>query len=240
MKFKRLDENSIRCIISREEMDKHGIGIDDLMDDRNKAETFLRYVLQEADEELNFKTDSDSLNVQLSIMPSGDVSLMISDDTQSAMKNMISQFKDSVKDFAKLLKEKGEDAGESQGIDTKDKDEKSVDDVAQDMIAVENDIDGDTVMTTTIWMEYDNLEDMIRLTKITPELLEEESNLYKYRGIYYLTLHVTMPRKDVARLAFAFGEYCSKMYYENKEAFTILEHGKTLIQKNAFWALSQM
>ena len=106
MKFKRIDNNSIRCIISQEEMNAHGIAIDDLMDDRNKAETFLRYILQQAHEALNFDMSGNLLNVQLSVMPGGDIALMISDNEQSALRNILNQFKDSLKVFKEAIEEK--------------------------------------------------------------------------------------------------------------------------------------
>ncbi len=99
MRFTRLDDNSIRCVISGEEMDEHGIRIDDLMDDRDKAESFLRYVLEEADEELGFKTESDSVNVQVSILPSGDIAMMITDDTQSAIEHMLAHMEEGIREF---------------------------------------------------------------------------------------------------------------------------------------------
>ena len=227
MKFKRLDENSIRCIISQEEMDEHGIGIDDLMDDRNKAETFLRYVLHEANQELNFKTDSDSLNVQLSVMPSGDVSLMISDDTQSALNHMLNHFKDSLKDFTEVLEEKRKE---------KEEEEPTPISMAKD----DKIPSGEEMMSSVIWMEFSDLDRIIRLAKIFPELAGEDTSLFKYKDTYYVSLRVHRPRKSVARLAFSFGEYCDRLYYEKQENYEIMEHGTLLISDDVFQVLGDL
>ena len=87
MKFTKINDSSIRCLISREEMDAQGINIEDLLDDRVKAEEFLRYVLQQARYEVDFVTTGEALNVQLTVMKDGDVSLMISDEDKAEEEN---------------------------------------------------------------------------------------------------------------------------------------------------------
>lgn len=247
MKFRRLDENSIRCIISKEEMDEHGIGIDDLMDDREKAESFLRYVLHEADEELDFKTDAESINVQLTVTPSGDVSMMITDDAQSAINHMISQFKDSIKDIKEMIEESEGEAGRIRRTEIDDalvsKWKPEVFD-KEDSKKSHKKEDGkespEEMLETTIWMEFKSMDKAMRLAHIAEELQNNESSLYKYRGTYYLKLPLNVPRKDVARLAFAFGEYCDKMYYETPESLSIVEHGQCLVHGNALEVLQKL
>ena len=100
MKFQKIDDNSIRCIISQEEMAESGIEIEDLMDHRDKAEGFLRKVLKEARSAVDFKADGSVINVQMSVMPSGDVSLMITDDANAAIRNILNEIKERMKDGA--------------------------------------------------------------------------------------------------------------------------------------------
>jgi negative regulator of genetic competence, sporulation and motility len=76
-------------------MNEKGVKIDDLMDNRSKAEEFLRGILQEAREKLDFQTSGEALNVQLSIMKDGDVLLMISDDQNAVIRTMLDQLKDA-------------------------------------------------------------------------------------------------------------------------------------------------
>ena len=100
MRFTKISNNSIRCIISQKEMGEHGVELDDLMDNREKAEGFLRYILQEARTAVDFRTNGNVLNVQMSIMPDGDIALMISDDADSAIRNMLSEMKNQLQAIA--------------------------------------------------------------------------------------------------------------------------------------------
>ena len=80
MRFQKINDNVIRCYITKEEMISRGVDIEDLMADRTKAENFLRYILQQAHYEVDFNVTGEALNVQMSVMQGGDITLMISDD----------------------------------------------------------------------------------------------------------------------------------------------------------------
>lgn len=243
MKFKRLDDNCIRCIVSKEEMDEKGIDINDFIDNRDNAEVFIREILDEADAELDFKTHSDGINVQLSVLPSGDVSLLISDDAQAAINHMLSQFEESIRDIADKIAEESMNEEDSrrtkiddtrvskwkpEKFDSKEDTKNSKKETAYDM------------MDTVIWMEFADLDRVIRLAHVNEELADNLSTLYKYRDTYYLSVPIKAPRKDVARLAFCFGEYCDKMYYETPETMSIIEHGRVLISGNAIEELLKL
>ena len=47
MKFRKLDDHKIHCIISQEEMNEKGMRIEDFLDHRDKTEEFLREILAE-------------------------------------------------------------------------------------------------------------------------------------------------------------------------------------------------
>lgn len=53
MKFRKLDDHKIHCIISQEEMNEKGMRIEDFLDHRDKTEEFLREILAEAKYELD-------------------------------------------------------------------------------------------------------------------------------------------------------------------------------------------
>lgn len=99
MKFKKISDNAIRCTITADEMSSYDIQLDDLLEDRKKAETFLRYVLEEAREEVNFTASEEALSVQLSVMPGGDVSMMISGGQEESLHDVIDQLKDTLSEL---------------------------------------------------------------------------------------------------------------------------------------------
>ena len=183
MKFNRIDENSIRCVISQAEMDEHGIHIDDLMDNREKAETFLRYVLQQANEEIDFNLTGNALNVQLSVMPGGDISLMISDNEKSALKNMISEFRRSLQNFRDVLEEKRTALSDAGSLLKELKEIAAKNQIVQK--SSDSELKSDDMMQVTVWAEFTSLDQMIRMSKAVPKLHDRPSVLYKHSGIFY-------------------------------------------------------
>ncbi len=233
MRFKRIDNNSIRCIISQEEMDEHGIAIDDLMDDRNKAETFLRYVLQQAHDEIDFEMTGNMLNVQLSIMPDGDVSLMITDNERSALKNIISQFRDSLKMVKEALEEKKNSLTDASKVLEEYKealpDKKSL-----------GKSHADDPFRVTVWTELPSLESGILLVQAVPSIVGRESTLFKYKDTYYLRMEMDGTRKEAASLAFTMSEYVTVLYGETPAVYDVIEHGKVIIDTEATKKLAQL
>ncbi len=96
MKLKRISENTIRCTVTAEEMDQYEINLEDLLGKRDNAEMFFRKILQEAEKELGFTAQAGDLNVQLSVLPKGDVSMMISKGESFSVGDLMSQITEAL------------------------------------------------------------------------------------------------------------------------------------------------
>ncbi len=91
MKFRRLNDNTINCIISREDLQKNGLMVNDLFERKDKAIRFIRNVLLEAAREQNFSLSDDYTAMRITILPDQSVSLTLSvgrqetqEDTEAA------------------------------------------------------------------------------------------------------------------------------------------------------------
>ena len=247
MRFKRIDNNSIRCIISQEEMDAHGIGIDDLMDDRHKAETFLRYILQQAHDVLNFEMTGNVLNVQLSVMPGGDVSLMITDNEHSALRNLLNQFKDSLRMMKEAVEEKQSGLAELKNIVGRELEERRNRSenarILEQGLPEKSPFSKDSVedpFDCVVWAELPSLEQAITLVKTVEILKDRPSSLYKYRDLYYLRIDMKSTRKEAASLAFSAAEYVNSVYAENPGVYDVIEHGSLILPENAIATLASL
>ena len=225
MKITKINDNSIRCVISREEMSEKGINLDELMDDRSKAEEFLRYVLQQARYEVNFVTKGEALNVQMTVMKDGDVSLMISDDQNMAIHAMLAQFKEKLREFQETL---------ANGGKNNTTDVVSLDPAQTVLLTGASD---DEIVDMDVWVELDTLDDCMLLAN-SLSLPDAESRLLKYHDSYYLTIHLEQSRKELARSVFSIAEYSENMYTVGTASYYIEEHGKVLIGERALYELS--
>lgn len=233
MKFQKIDDNSIRCIISQEEMAESGIEIEDLMDHRDKAEGFLRKVLKEARSAVDFKADGSVINVQMSVMPSGDVSLMITDDANAAIRNILNEIKERMKDGAtdsEILK--AWVPKEFHDTDVAEKNKKPLD--------LSLDKAEDKVSDMKLWAEFNSLSNAISCAGKLPDIVNAPSSLYQFHDSFFMEIRLKVNKKDFAGVAFRVAEYADDIYAETPVAMEIKEHGKVVIKDHAVSVLSSV
>lgn len=246
MKFTKLNENSIRCVISQDEMIEYGVNLDDLMDDREKAEDFLRVILDEAKTEVDFHTSGEALNVQLSIMPDGDIALMISDDQNAAIRAMLSQFKDKLKDFSDFIneeknkKDKKENLHKKGTKDVKPYEPTPFDQVVETTKEVLEAAAEDDPLEMTLWSEYERLDDCIRLAKALAALGDVDSYLYKFDDAYFLSMTLVQTKRQMAKNVFAVAEYSTQVFNDASLAARLHEHGTLILKEHALRDLREL
>lgn len=224
MKFQRINENVIKCIMTREEMSVRGLNVEDILGDRAKAEEFLQYVLTKARYEVNFETNGDVLNVQLSVMKDGSVSMMISDDQNAAIKVIAEQFKEKLREFSKVL----EDSSKYKEMKTKDI--YSTEKVIKYFISTP---DEDNRASYDFWTRLSSLDECILLSKALSSVQDVPSTLYKYCGDYYFNIHLSMDKKEIAKNVFIMSEYSDDVSGDFGDYLMVKEHGKIIIKENA-------
>ena len=237
MKFTRINENSIRCIISRQEMDAAGVKIDDLMDNRAKAEEFLRFVLQEARTELNFRATGDSLNVQLSVMQDGDISLMISDDANAAIHAMIQQFKEKLKDFSEILSGGSSEARPYEPVDFNEENRRRH--VEEALGILERAGDSEPIIMS-LWAQFNKLDECIDLAATLSYLGDIPSDLYTYDDKYYMHITMSQTKRQIAHNVFTVAEYSNAIYNDETVSGIMSEHGRQLLSTSALEQLREL
>ena len=86
MVFRRINDTTINCIITEEDLNEHGIHLDDLFERKKEAVEFIRGVLAEASRTENFNIQSEYTSMKIAVLPDHTISLTISEDpAQSKM-----------------------------------------------------------------------------------------------------------------------------------------------------------
>lgn len=214
--------------MTQEEMRCQGINIDDLMDDRAKAEEFLQYVLTKARYEVDFVTRGDVLNVQLSVMKDGEVSMMISDDQNAAIRAIAEQFKEKLREFSKVLENKSNSAVLRQVSAPEEPEAKP--DIIDDIVSGDK---SEEVTEYDFWTRLSSIDDCIRVANALSDISDVPSRLYKYYGEYYIWVHLSMTKSEVAKYVFIMSEYSDDVSSESNEYLMVSEHGEVLIADRA-------
>lgn len=237
MKFQKINENVIRCIISQEEMSRQGVNIDDLMADRGKAEAFLQYVLSAAKYEVDFVTSGDVLNVQLSVLKDGEVAMMISDDQNATIRVLAEQFKNKLQEISRALQESvaAKDIDDPKNS-SKDKLLKDIMNETPDKGEASEEVRTDY----TFWSRLSSLDDCINMARALSDVKTVPACLYKYYDEYFMSVSFKLTKSEIAKYVFIMSEYSDDVSAESKEYLMVSEHGQVIISENAIEKLIEL
>lgn len=84
MTFRRINNTTINCIITAEDLSKNGIQIDDLFDRKQEAVEFIREIVAHAARSENFDLSSGRATMKMTVLPDRSISLTISEDPAAA------------------------------------------------------------------------------------------------------------------------------------------------------------
>lgn len=68
MEYKKIDENTIRCIVTEEDMESFGLNLDEFLSHSGRSDEFLQYIVSEARDELGYQNDRGIVSMRLELL----------------------------------------------------------------------------------------------------------------------------------------------------------------------------
>ena len=199
MKFKKLDDKTVCCMVSTEDLSDNNITIEDFIQNKDKVQDFLEEVVEAAKEEVGFETSGPMLSIQIMAMYPEGVMITMSEEP----KDMAGVIK------AGLAQLKGE-----LGMDDEDWIEVKPDVIPEPEEGVEaaekatrTKKENDTIISI---FSFSKLEDVFAFAEHTSVRSGLNSTLYKdeKKGVYYLYLEkVRMSEERYRQLVVTAMEY---------------------------------
>ena len=236
MKFKRIDLETVRCLISEAELQENGLDMDDFLKSGEKTEDFLRKIIMMAEEEVGYKVPGGSLSVQASILPNHILSLTLSErqngilDILKNLKNALTKISDAVRDddteaFREILEAMGAtDARERIGTHGDEPDQKS---------PVKN----------TYQIEFENFDDILHYAHGTYLPVRVSNVVYRLprNGKYYLVVYKGFLNDDeMCRLLSAALDFSNAIYSDTALLAYLDEHGELIVEGDAIETLRSL
>lgn len=231
MEYRRINNNAVQCIITKEDMEGYGLTIVDIFERNEKGEKFLRDVVQEALEEVGGEMSGGNIAMQIS--PTQDKGLVItfSDAGPSAMLDMLEHIKSALvnsgMDMEKVL-EQIQQGGELPETEQ----ENAIETVVKAMDRAE--------AQTRVFVFY-ALSDVISFANAAFGEKKMGSKLYKLNDLYYLVLmKKRISQKDFDKLSCQAVEFADPIRYGFKQVDYLEEHGECLIPAQAIGKLKKI
>lgn len=106
MTFKRIDEDTIRCIISADEMIEYGIEMEDFFRDKEKVNGFLETILKEAMEEVGELHHHGVMSMQIMPLSKNRISITFSEkSSEGGLSDVLEYIKQSLQELDELPEE---------------------------------------------------------------------------------------------------------------------------------------
>lgn len=254
MTFKRIDEDTVCCIVTEEDMLDNGLEVDDFLQNKDKIQEFLHTIVERAEKEVGYEAREGVLAMQVAMLPEHGVAITFSEKENFGIKDMIENIKkavstmdagttddifgqfeeqvrksidmidDTVKAKARELQEKIKQKKATENNETK---------------AGNKDAEQYVQRKRTGIFEFTAMKNVIKCCQSLKEDFYGNSCLVKDKDNYYLIVD-NEGAKDVDFLkvcgnAIEFGKFISSA--EGREAY-IKEHGSVIIAKDAIAVLS--
>lgn len=81
MIFRRVDDTTIRCMVTREDLEEYDITFEDFFKDVQKSRSFIQVIVEKAKEEADLEVHGDALSVQVMVIPPDSIAITLSEDT---------------------------------------------------------------------------------------------------------------------------------------------------------------
>ncbi len=229
MKFEKMENGSLRCILTQDDLDQNGIELEDFFSNSQNAREFLEKLIRIAEDEVGYKTSGNMMSIQAAIMSEDEIVLTFSDSQVSGseilehIKNMFNSSaqkepavrKPDIKDD--ILREAGKQKKENR---------------------LEGEKEGYVYLLT--FVSFSSVRKFCRILPVNPAA---ESRLYYLdrKKQYFLWADLNhSTRGYVYEFVAASMEYANAIEKDSTHSSYLEEHGNVIIKERALETLAQL
>ena len=166
MKYKKINEATVQCIITAEDMLEYGLTLSDIFERNEKGEGFLRDIIERAHDEVGYRVSGDNIAMQITPMQNQGLVVTFTNESPAAFRDILQHLKEVLQGVSAEFN-KQDDAGLQKAI--------------QNHPAQEFD-------DNRRMFVFPALHQVMQYTASVPANLSVKSYLYKADGVYYLVI----------------------------------------------------
>lgn len=227
MKIERVDDKTVKCFLSNEELEEYDIDYKDFVLRSEKAKEIVKEIIEQAEEEVGYKPPQFAFDLQIMMLPEQGLVLTFSEKEPFEGKEG-EQIVEYLKQMRNVLMQAKEKLGNAAGSLASGK-KQLADSASQQGQAVVSNEKPDYAI-----FSFNSLGSVMEYATAMPATLRVQSSLYKLGNTFYLYLKkggAAYERYSRACVqALEFGE----LYAADESHLLLLrEHGECLIEERA-------
>ncbi len=211
MKYKKINDATVQCIISEEDMLEYGLTLSDIFERNEKGEGFLRDIIERAYDEVGYTVNGD--NIAMQITPLKDKGLAVTFTSEGP-----SGFRDILQHLKEVLQ------GVSDELTRQDEEERQ-----QSVEQQEEKYDDNRRM-----FAFNSLREAMQYTTSIPTSVSVKSHLYKDGEKYYLVVEKNrLSYKMFNKISAQAVEFGNLLAVSEERMLYLKEHAECLIADRA-------
>lgn len=228
MRIERVDDKTVKCFISNEELEEYDIDYKDFVMRSDKAKEIVQEIIEQAEEEVGYKPPKFAFDLQIMMMPEHGLLLTFS-ERDPEMKDG-DPLAECLKEMKRMLQESKEKAGKDTGEKTQKTEDIPLPEGEGKPAKTKEKV---TPPTFAVFV-FSTLGKVMEFAAAMPANLRVESSLYEMNGYYYLFFlkgHASYER--YSRACVQALEFAALYTADEKQTIRIKEHGTCLVAEKA-------
>lgn len=211
MKYKKINEATVQCIISEDDMTEYGLTLSDIFERNEKGEEFLRDIIERAHEEVGYQISNGNIAMQITPLKDKGLVVTFTEEGPAAFKEMLQHLKEVLQDVSAELSHQDQRDQQSHPASQAQKDDEN-----------------------RRMFVFATLHQVMQYTAVIPKNYSVKSHLYKEGEAYYLVLEKNrLSYRTFNRISASAVEFGNLVAVSEERLLYLQEHGECLIRDRA-------
>lgn len=211
MKYKKINDATVQCIVSADDMSEYGLTLSDIFERNERGEEFLRDIIERAHEEVGYQINNGNIAMQITPLKDNGLVVTFTDEGPAAFKEMLQNLKEVLQEFSAEL------AGQEER--------------ERSRVAAQKAGEYDENRRMFV---FASMHETMQYAATIPNTYSVKSHLYKEGGDYYLVLEKNrLSYKAFNRISAQAVEFGNLIAVSEERMQYLEEQGECLIRNRA-------
>ncbi len=210
MKYKKINDATVQCIVSADDMSEYGLTLSDIFERNERGEEFLRDIIERAHDEVGYQINNGNIAMQITPLKDNGLVVTFTDEGPAAFREMLQNLKEVLQEFSAELA--GQEERARAAVQT-----------------AAGEYDENRRMFV-----FASMYETMQYAATIPNTYSVKSHLYKEGEDYYLVLEKNrLSYKNFNRISAQAVEFGNLIAVSEERMQYLEEHGECLIRDRA-------
>lgn len=211
MKYKKINEATVQCIITEEDMQEYGLTLSDIFERNEKGEGFLRDIIERAHDEVGYTISGDSIAMQITPLKDKGLAVTFTNESPAGFRDILQHLKEVLQGVSAEISRQEEEERQAR---------------KQEQL--------DELNESRRMFVFATLHQMMQYAASIPSGVCVKSHLYKESEIYYLVVEKNrLSYKMFNKISAQAVEFGNLIAVSEERMQYLKEHGECLIADRA-------